>query len=70
MVTKTPPSMSSAAMSLAAGAGGHTQVDSGTPYRGRGQPSAAGQAPTSPNQAEQPPSLPTTPQHRRRRHHP
>ena len=36
-----------------AGAGGHTQVDSGTPYRGHGQPSAAGQAPSSPDQAEQ-----------------
>ena len=37
-----------------AGAGGHAQVDSGTPYRGRGQAQgAAGQAPSSPDQAEQ-----------------
>ena len=36
-----------------AGAGGHAQVDSGTPYRGRGQArGAAGQAPTSPDQSE------------------
>ena len=54
-----------------AGAGGHTQVDSGTPYRGHGQPrGTAGQAPTSPDQAERPPGLPTTPQPHKRRHHP
>lgn len=54
-----------------AGAGGHTQVDSGTPYRGRGQPrGAAGQAPSSPDQAERPPGLPTTPQPRWHRHRP
>ena len=54
-----------------AGAGGHAQVDSGTPYRGRGQAhGAAGQAPSSPDQAERPPGLPTAPQPRWHRHRP
>ena len=46
-----------------AGAGGHAQVDSGTPYRGRGQArGAAGLAPSSPDRAGRAPGLPTPPQ--------
>ena len=54
-----------------AGAGGHAQVDSGTPYRGRGQArGAAGLAPSSPDRAERAPGLPTPPQLRWRRRRP
>ena len=45
-------------------AGGHAQVG---PWTAHG---AAGQAPSSPDQAERAPGLPTAPQPRRRRHHP